>query len=102
MDEKRVLISGARGRRIGHAAIPDDLRDEIFRSQIHIDGERLDTYHSMTGIAQMMGVELGEEAIIYAIEDLRESYSKGHIKAEFAGSLGGNECNRGGSRREGC
>jgi hypothetical protein len=75
MDEKRVSISGASGRRTGHAAIPDDLRDEGLRSQIHIDGERLDTYQSLTGIAQMLDVELGEEAIICAIEDLRESYS---------------------------
>jgi hypothetical protein len=29
----------------------------------------------------MLGVELGGEAIIYAIEDLRESYSKDHIRA---------------------
>jgi hypothetical protein len=79
MDENHVSISGARRRRIGHAVIPDDLRDEIFRSQIHIDGERLDTCQSLKGIAQMLGVELGEEATIYAIEDLRESYSKKHI-----------------------
>jgi hypothetical protein len=33
MDEKRVSISGPSWRLTGHAAIPDDLRDEIFRSQ---------------------------------------------------------------------
>jgi hypothetical protein len=38
MDEKRVSIYGASGQRTGHAAIPDDLRDETFRSQIHNDG----------------------------------------------------------------
>jgi hypothetical protein len=80
IDEKRVWISGASGRRTGHAAIPDDLHDDIFRPQIHIDGARLDTYQSLTGIAQLLGVEPGEEAAIYAIEDLRESYSKEHIK----------------------
>jgi hypothetical protein len=81
MDEKRVSISGASGRLTGHAAIPDDLREEILRSEIHIDGAGLDSYHSLTGIAQMLGVELGEEAIIYVIEDLGESYSKEHTKA---------------------
>jgi hypothetical protein len=29
----------------------------------------------------LLGVEPGEEAIIWAIEDLRESYSKEHTKA---------------------
>jgi hypothetical protein len=33
------------------------------------------------GIAELPGVEPGEEAIIYAIEDLRESYSKEQIRA---------------------
>jgi hypothetical protein len=60
MDEKRVWISGPSGRRTGHPSFPDDLSDEIFRSQIHIDGERLDTYQSQTGIAQLLGVEPGK------------------------------------------
>jgi hypothetical protein len=81
MDENRVSISGSSGRRTRRAAIPGDLRDEIFRSQIHIDGERLDRYQSLTGIAQLLGVEPGEEAIICVIEDLRESYSEQHIQA---------------------
>jgi hypothetical protein len=81
VDERRVSIYGASGRRTGHAAIPGDLRDEICRSQIHNDGVRLDTYQSLTGIAQLLAVELGEDAIIYAIEDLRESYSREHTKA---------------------
>jgi hypothetical protein len=31
MDERRLSIYEASGRRTGHVAIPDDLRDEIFR-----------------------------------------------------------------------
>jgi hypothetical protein len=81
MDAKRVSIYGASGRRTGHAAIPDDIRDEIFRSQIHNDGVRLDTYPSLMGIAQLLAVGQGDEAIICAIEDLRESYSKEHVIA---------------------
>jgi hypothetical protein len=69
MDERHASIYGASGRRTGHAAVPDDLRDEMFRSQIHNDGLRLDSYQSLTGIAQMLGVEPGEEAVICAIED---------------------------------
>jgi hypothetical protein len=96
MDEKRVPISRASGWRTGHVAIPDDLRDEIFRSQVHIDGERLRSYQSLTGIAQLPGVDPGEEATIYAIEDLRESYSKEPIHTRnLNDSLGS-------SRREGC
>jgi hypothetical protein len=81
MDEKRVSISGASRRRIGNAALPSDLHDETFRSQIHVDGGRLYEHQSLTGTAQLPGVEPGGEAIIYAIEDLRESYSKEHIEA---------------------
>jgi hypothetical protein len=69
MDEKRVSIYGASGRRTGPAAIPDDLRDETFRSQIDNDGVRVYRCQSLTGIAQLLAVEPGEEAVICAIED---------------------------------
>jgi hypothetical protein len=60
MGGKHVSISGASGRRAGLSVIPGDLRDEMFRAQTQIDGERLNTYHSLTGIAQLLGVEPGE------------------------------------------
>jgi hypothetical protein len=36
---------------------------------------------SLAGIAQLLGVEPGEDAIICAIEDLWEAYSRQHIDA---------------------
>jgi hypothetical protein len=41
---------------------------------MHIDGEWLDAYQSSMGIAQLLDVEPGEEALICAIDDLHESY----------------------------
>jgi hypothetical protein len=81
MEGKRVSISGASGRRTGHAAIPDDLRDEIFRSQIHIDGERLDTYPSLMGHCTVAGCRARRRGNDLRHRRLAGIVSKGHIKA---------------------
>jgi hypothetical protein len=54
---KCVSISEQSGGRIVHSGIPDDLRDEMFRAQIHIVSDRLDTDQSLRGIAQLLGIE---------------------------------------------
>jgi hypothetical protein len=101
-DGEGISISGTSGRRTVHSPIPDDLRAEMFRAHIHMDGEQPDTHPSLAGIAPLHDVDPVEEASIRAIEDVRESYSKQRIDARNLRDSWRNEGKMGGSRREGC
>jgi hypothetical protein len=70
MDEKGAWQSGEVGFRPMDGNIAENLCDDLFGSSMYVDGEQLDVYQRLMVTAHMLDAEVGEGAIIDAIERL--------------------------------